>query len=166
MKIIAITQFIILLAIISKGQGKVEISIGGEIQKLGNEAIRVHTDNSRIEIRIYPADQQNLASIVDSLSTVGCGVALYEKNRIKIFRPKTQQQQQRSSSRIVQEKFSVNKSFRPLINGTYVSFSFLLSDVTACKGRNVIMALRFNSQKSRLDRCIGYKPEYKLYYVL
>lgn len=158
-------QVIFILAqLISKSQGRIELTVNDEIQTFTNEAKRVFNKEDRIEIRIYPANPQQTTHIIDSLSTEGCGVRFRSGGRI--FRPKTQQQQQRSSTKIVEEKYTIKATLKPTYKENYALFSFTVKEVTACQGRNFELVLRFNPQKSSLDKFSGYKNKYKFYYVL
>lgn len=158
--------FLLLLAsTLCLGQGKIEIYVNGELQKISVEPIRVRNINDRIEIRITPSGLKQRNDLIDSIKTEGCGTEVYKPGKGKILEPKVLKNLQSSINSEVR-KDAVNRRFKPVFNENHLSFSCTLNQITACKGKFFFLELTFDPKKSDVNTYKNYMDKYKFYYVL
>jgi len=150
----------------AQSRSRIEILVNGNIQTINSEPIRVKNKDDRIEFRIYSENPNDQHSLIDSIRTEGCGIKEVKKNKIVLFSPSQQQQQQQSSTQAIQKKFEVNGSIKPVRQNGYISFTSLVSDITACQGRNFKFELKFDARRSPIRRYANFSNSYTFYYVL
>lgn len=161
----ALVILLLLASAICYGQGRIEIYVNGELQKISTEAIRVKNLTDKIEIRITPSGLRERTTLIDSIQTEGCGILVNRTGGGQYFEPKVQKYQQSSINDEI-KKDAVSRVFIPEIKESYLSFSATLNQITACKGKFFYLKLMFDPQKSDVSTYVNYMDKFKLYYVL
>lgn len=140
---------------------KVEILVNGKIVSTTAASIRISKPKDIIEVRIYFNNTVNAETLVDSITTQGCGILA---NNILVA-PDPNQQVQKAQTTANNDKFLVLRSKKAKKTPGMLACSFSVDEITACPGKTFSIFLKYK-KNSPVSGFTGFKTEYKFYYVL